>query len=134
MRSLLALFFTAGLIFCTKVNAGEEPDYTGAELFRKFCASCHGVDGRGAGPVASSLKSKVADLTQIAGRSGGKFPRDRVRQVIDGQSLEHVHGPRDMPVWGWEFYYYRGEDEARRKRVAELIERLVDYLAGMQQK
>lgn len=39
-----------------------------------YCASCHGVDAKGEGPVAKSLNVKPSDLTRIAARSGGKFP------------------------------------------------------------
>lgn len=35
----------------------------GAELFRINCTQCHGVDGKGTGPVAAFLKNKPADLT-----------------------------------------------------------------------
>jgi putative copper export protein/mono/diheme cytochrome c family protein len=35
----------------------------GAALYPGHCASCHGADGRGGGPAASSLKEPPADLT-----------------------------------------------------------------------
>lgn len=44
-----------------------------------------------------------------------------------------THRPRDMPVWGWQFY--RSEepnDPAERARVDALIERLVQYLRSIQ--
>jgi hypothetical protein len=37
-----------------------------------------------------------------------------------------------MPVWGWEFYGYEGEDATRRQRVAEFIDQLVGYLQSIQ--
>src|SRR6187551_294226 len=40
-------------------------DYSGAELFDRFCASCHGSAARGDGPVAASLNVAVPDLTLI---------------------------------------------------------------------
>lgn len=73
----------------------------GADLFRAYCASCHGTDGKGKGPAASSLKSTPADLTKISARSGGKFPFVKVQQIIAGQAPVVVsHGNREMPVWG----------------------------------
>jgi mono/diheme cytochrome c family protein len=78
----------------------EAPHPTGAILFRQYCASCHGVDGRGDGPVAPSLRTEPPDLTTIAQRAGGQFDLKQVMAVIDGERLVAAHGPRTMPVWG----------------------------------
>lgn len=106
---------------------------SGAELYQVFCASCHGKEARGDGPVAKALKPTVPDLTRIATGNGGTFPAERVRETIDGQNLPRVHGTRAMPVWGWDFYAIKGADPARRERVNELIGRLVNYLASIQE-
>jgi mono/diheme cytochrome c family protein len=127
------LLLTAiALTAAAALPAAEAPDLSGAELFRQFCATCHGSSARGDGPVAPALKHTVPDLTRIAARSGGTFPTDRVRRLIDGQESLTAHGTREMPVWGWEWYAYKGEDEARRKRVAEMVEKLVNYLGTIQ--
>jgi mono/diheme cytochrome c family protein len=44
----------------------------GPALSKAYCASCHGADGKGDGPMAKSLKVKPADLTRIAARNGGR--------------------------------------------------------------
>lgn len=120
---------------CSAVSGADEvPDLSGSELYQHLCASCHGGKGRGEGPVAATLKSKVPDLTRIAARHGGAFPTEQVRQKIDGLELSAAHGTRDMPVWGWQLYAIEGEDDVRRKRVADLIGRLVDHLASIQRK
>lgn len=67
-------------------------------------AACHGVDGRGGGPVAEVLSSKPTDLTQIAKNFGGKFPADFIYEVIDGRKMVNPHGDRQMPVWGPRYY------------------------------
>ena len=72
------------------------------------CASCHGEDAKGHGPVAGFLKQKVPDLTVLAKNSAGVFPFARVYDVIDGRQAVAAHGPRDMQVWGQE---YREEGE-----------------------
>jgi mono/diheme cytochrome c family protein len=73
----------------------------GRDSFDGFCASCHGVDGRGAGPLAPSLKTRPADLTTLAQRSGGQFPRQQVISYIDGTGRAlPAHGPAEMPLWG----------------------------------
>jgi mono/diheme cytochrome c family protein len=124
--ALVALMWTASC------EAGEAPDMTGVALYQEFCATCHGVSGHGDGPVALSLKRRVPDLTLIAKRNGGEFPAEAVHRMIDGRSMPRSHGTSDMPVWGWEFYGYEGEDAARRQQVAELIDRLVEYLKSIQ--
>ena len=72
----------------------------GAELFRDYCAACHGAEARGNGPVAPALKKPVPDLTQISQRNGGRFPREQVRNYISGDSDLLAHGTRAMPIWG----------------------------------
>lgn len=135
MRSIcISIFAVVALTRSISSHAHELPELSGADLYRHFCASCHGQAGRGNGPVAKSLKSEVPDLTSIAARNGGSFPSQRVRESIDGQRLPSAHGTRDMPVWGWEFYAVRGEDPARRARVAELVELLANYLESIQLK
>lgn len=75
---------------------GNQP--MGQKLYLSHCASCHGDDGKGNGPVASALKTTVSDLTQIK-KVDGKFPSRKVRETISGAYLVQVHGKRDMPIW-----------------------------------
>ena len=133
-RSLVTSAVIVLGILATATRADEAPEMSGAELYRTFCASCHGMQARGDGPVANDLNVTVPDLTLIAARSGGTFRRDAVREQIDGQRTSRAHGSRDMPVWGWELYAVKAEDTARRQRVAELIERVVGYLESIQRK
>ena len=51
------------------------------------------------GPAASALKVAPANLTQLAKNNGGKFPADRVAQVLRA-GKSPAHGSSDMPVWG----------------------------------
>jgi mono/diheme cytochrome c family protein len=74
--------------------------FSGAEMYKTWCASCHGPTGKGDGPAAAALKKPPADLTQLAKKNGGKFPTQRVRDYIDGTKEVASHGSRDMPVWG----------------------------------
>lgn len=107
---------------------------SGPAMYEQLCASCHGVDARGNGPVAPLIKIHVPDLTRIAYRDGGEFPTEDVRRIIDGRSDRPAHGPRDMPVWGWQFYDSQNtDDSAERARVDAMISRLVDYLRSIQQ-
>ena len=74
----------------------------GAELFRTFCAACHGLGGKGDGPAAKALKTPPADLTTIAKRHGGTFPIKTVEETIlaDNEPPMIAHGTREMPLWG----------------------------------
>lgn len=106
---------------------------SGVKMYETFCASCHGVSGEGDGPVAPLVKIHVPDLTRVAQRDGGEFPTEDVRRTIDGRFDRPAHGPRDMPVWGWQFYGSTTLNDANeRARVDQLIGRLVDYLRSIQ--
>jgi mono/diheme cytochrome c family protein len=120
-------------LMCAAVSEADEPaELSGAQLYKEFCATCHGVSAHGDGPVALSLRQRVPDLTLLSKRWGGAFPADEVHRMIDGRSMPRAHGTTEMPIWGWEFYGYEGEDAARRRHVAELIDRLVEYLGSIQ--
>ena len=113
------------------LHAEELSGYSGADLYRRFCGSCHGAGAHGDGPVAGSLRSIVPDLTLLARRHGGTFPRDQVRKIIDGRSVRPPHGDRDMPVWGFEFRSATPTD-ADPGQADQLIERLTDYPQSIQ--
>lgn len=108
-------------------------DLSGAELYERFCASCHGESGRGDGPVAGTLAVHVPDLTRISERYDG-FPAGEISQVIDGRAVVVAHGPRYMPIWGYEFWVEEGADITAERAARRLISRLVDYLQTIQEK
>jgi mono/diheme cytochrome c family protein len=104
-------------------------DVAGAATFKAYCTQCHGVEGRGNGPVAKALKVPPADLTRIAERHGGRFSVTDVRQIILGDQEMLSHGPREMPLWGPAFRSV--EDPA----VAEMrLINLVNYIEAFQRK
>ena len=85
------------------VALAEGGSSVGEREFNNRCASCHGMNGKGNGPVAELLSVGLPDLTTLATRNDGKFPYDRVFQLIDGRMIIGAHGTREMPVWGDEF-------------------------------
>lgn len=107
--------------------------YSGAELYARFCASCHGATARGDGSVAPALRVEVPDLTRIAARNGGRFPEERVREIVDGRAVIPAHGTRYMPVWGYELEAQAPDDAPARAAAQALIDRLVGYLGSIQQ-
>jgi mono/diheme cytochrome c family protein len=107
-------------------------DYSGEELFARFCASCHGEQAHGDGPVARSLNTVVPDLTKISARYG-EFPAMLVRDTIDGRGVDiRAHGTRAMPVWGYEFWVEEGGDVVAQNTVREAIHKLVEYVQSLQ--
>lgn len=101
----------------------------GPEMFRAYCAVCHGQDGRGGGPAADSLKKRPADLTQLSRKNGGAFPALRVGNVIRGNDIMASHGSRDMPIWG-SVFRTMGDSATVKLRV----ENLTAYLESLQRK
>ena len=111
----------------------------GKEEYLNKCASCHGKDAKGDGPVAGSLKQKVTDLTMLAKNTGGIFPFARIYDVIDGREAVAAHGPRDMPVWGGEYWVEGASISAGTATPQELnsyargrIVALIGYISALQ--
>ncbi len=80
----------------------------GRRLYVRHCAPCHGIDGKGNGPAAASLKTAPSDLTQIQ-KEKKEFPIYYVMNVIEGEKVVPAHGTREMPIWGTIFRQARGE-------------------------
>jgi mono/diheme cytochrome c family protein len=97
----------------------------GEKLFQRNCASCHGLDGRGAGLVAASLKKQPSDLTMIP-RKNGKFPTEELLMSISGELSLPIHGSREMPVWGG---VLKNGDILSLVRYIESIQRTLPILA-----
>jgi len=93
----------------TKASAGR-----GKELFSEYCASCHGVSGKGDGPAAMALKIPPANLTVLAKRNKGQFPSLKVMQAIKAGPSVPAHGSEIMPVWGPIFLQGDSTDTARQ--------------------
>lgn len=132
----LGALLIAGLAACANGPRRDAPKVDaavyGARLFRVSCAGCHGADARGNGPIAPLLKVPVADLTLIAARRGGTFPDDEIYGIVDGQADLSAHGPRHMPVWGYEFFGDDEDDEAAHRQASTKIDQLVQYLRSVQ--
>ncbi|MEY4761422.1 MAG: hypothetical protein RLZZ200_1278 [Pseudomonadota bacterium] len=111
--------------FGTALSAEDLGSYDGPQLYRRLCASCHGPDGAGDGPVASTLKNRPPDLAGIASRRRGEYPEAKIRQIIDGRSGLVAHGGRDMPVWGSDLGQAGADTDA-------VLGRLVAQLRAMQ--
>ncbi len=99
----------------------------GPELYKAYCASCHGLDAKGNGPMAASLKTRPADLTRISLRNHGVFPIGQVQKIIAGKEQPAAgHGSREMPVWGPIFSRVTRDVDLGRVRIDNLVRYLRD--------
>ena len=78
----------------------KTPATSGKQMYVNYCAPCHGVDGRGQGPVAPALKTPPTDLTVLSRNNHGKFPDAHVVTVLQDGAEINAHGSAQMPVWG----------------------------------
>ncbi len=102
---VVAVSLTAAALIsgCDRVDSGSASQTvrpTGEELFVEHCASCHGIEGRGDGPLAAELRVAPSNLRLLAKENNGRFPDRRVQRSIDGRGMPAAHGLPQMPVWG----------------------------------
>lgn len=114
-----------------KTTAPQTNAASGKEMYTAYCASCHGVSGKGDGPAATALKTPPTDLTTLAKNNGGKFSSDHVYEVINGRASTPAHGSPEMPVWGPVF---RELSSGHQAQVQQRITNLTDYIRSLQQK
>jgi mono/diheme cytochrome c family protein len=113
-------------------TTGQPAAFAGSDVFRSYCATCHGTGGKGDGPLAELLKKRPADLTQFARKNNGTYQAEMVGKIIDGRQPVAGHGGKDMPVWGDAFKEAGGgSDEAAIKA---RIDALVRHLEGLQER
>jgi len=102
LTTIIATFTLAAFVLFPTISSGQGKDRLerGRKLYVQYCASCHGMDAKGTGPVAADLKTAPSNLTTIAQRHGGKFNPIHVQLNINGENDVVAHGTKDMPVWG----------------------------------
>ena len=102
----------------------------GPDLYRHYCATCHGRDAKGNGPASAALKVPPSDLTTLARRHDGMFPASEVEGIIRGGAAVAAHGSVEMPVWGPIFRALDPSDARVKARIASLV----SQIASIQQK
>lgn len=104
---------------------------SGQEMYKTYCAVCHGTAGLGNGPAADALKVPPTDLSALATKNDGKYPALKVSAVIRGENVPVAHGSKEMPVWGHLFWNLSGgHDTEVQQRVANLNK----YIESLQKK
>lgn len=139
---LIGLSLTAGLAFfgyaqqradIKHVPTSDTNPASGAQMYRTYCAVCHGLDGKGSGPAASALKKPIPDLTLLSKKNHGEYPDFKVTNVIQGDYNAPVitaHGSKDMPMWGDVFDTLKPDEGVVKLRIHNLTE----YIRSLQQK
>ena len=98
MRKVLITLAGLGVLAaCMEAEMPQAAD--GRAIYLENCSVCHGVLGRGDGAMAGDLSKAPADLTTIALRSGGSFPRAAILSTIDGYA-KSGRGTHAMPEFG----------------------------------
>jgi mono/diheme cytochrome c family protein len=132
---LLVLLVSVVVPTCAQIVTHRQPPIRpveGASIFRNYCAACHGLDGRGNGPVSKALKREVPDMTRLSQRNDGKFPAIHVRTIImfGADSLLSAHGSKEMPIWGPIFHEIEFDQDLGNVR----LENVTKYLESIQRK
>jgi len=117
------------LLIAAATSAGAGDVAEGRAAYMQYCASCHGVSGRGDGPLAHLLTTPPTNLRRLSERYGNPLPEEKIAPFIDGRADVKAHGPRDMPVWGRRFNL---EDQGSERPAKDLIAKLVAYLQSIQ--
>jgi mono/diheme cytochrome c family protein len=104
---------------------------SGQEMYKNYCAVCHGTDGKGNGPAADALKVPPTDLTAMAAKNGGKYPALRVAAIIRGEETLSAHGTKEMPIWGHLFWNMSG---GHGGEVQQRVTNLNKYIESLQKK
>ena len=146
---MASLFGGVLIIGTTGIFAADAPAQdtdVGKIEYQTSCASCHGTGAKGDGPMGNELKKRPTDLTVLAKKNSGAFPRDSVYRIIDGRDAVASHGTREMPVWGYRFVpgehfelklgddYIYSPPTSPEPVVRARILAIVDYLNRIQEK
>ena len=99
---LLVALGVSGLVVAGSHSLGSEPPDrpdpsaigVGKNLYKGYCASCHGKTGMGDGSLAEHLRTPPADLTELSKRNGNAIPsRPCRRSSMDGSRSRATAAP-----------------------------------------
>ena len=130
----VAIAISLLLAVSTRDATFAEDPHLGLIEYEVACMACHGIEGRGDGRLAKTLKTAPADLTLIARSNHGVFPSKTIAEIIDGRAIDGAHGNREMPVWG-DRYRAPVPDESPswvEQQARIRIRALVEYLKSIQ--
>jgi hypothetical protein len=116
-RNILGLL--PALVVCAlPASADEQADVKeGEALYRTHCATCHGIEATGDGPMAGVLVIKPTDLSALARDNGGGLPVERMVRRIDGRDPLVSHGS-PMPVYG---HFFEGRQSSVKTKSGQPV-------------
>lgn len=131
LTALFVSFFAGSLgpLGAQEVD-GDGDIMEGENLFLDFCATCHGRNATGNGPMASVMTLQPTDLTQLQSRNDGVFPVGRVIARIDGREPLVSHGS-PMPIFG---DFFEGNDAVTKTETGQPFltsQPIIDLLAWL---
>ena len=115
------------------VTVQKTPPGDGKLMYASYCASCHGVYGKGNGPTAMLLRNRPADLTALSRNNQGKFPLENVKSALEFGAPSPAHGSAQMPVWGPILHEMDGPYAGQLRGLQRIVS-LSAYLESIQQK
>lgn len=132
LLSAVSLAVTGLVAGAVHAEQGPLPESRGYGEFQQYCASCHGVNADGKGPLAPVLNVPPADLRLLSVKYGKPLPRPKLVAFIDGRERVRGHGSREMPVWGKKLHAHAKGDPARHGQVRSTILVIIDYIEALQ--
>ena len=129
--------FAAAVSLLLPLSVSAQDLDHGQEIFQQYCATCHGLDGKGSGPLTELMLEKPGDLTLLSANNEtepGAFPMLRIIHVIDGRTGVRAHGG-PMPTYG-DIFMSEAADRGRTGSVLETRGRILSlamYLESIQQ-
>ena len=134
---VLILTLLAAAVPCVSAQTARQQQppmrpVDGATIFQNYCAACHGLEGRGDGPVSKALNRQVPDLTRLSQRNNAIFPAMHVRTTImfGADDLLPSHGSKTMPIWGPIFHEIEFDQDLGNVR----LDNITKYLESIQRK
>ena len=137
---LAGAFFLAAVALASAQQTGQPKRVdVGKVEYENKCATCHGLKGKGDGPMAGFVDPKIADLTVLAKKNNGILPVAAMYDVIVGEREVRGHGSSDMPVWGREYRikaaeYYIDVPYDPETYVRTHVLALIEYINRLQAK
>jgi mono/diheme cytochrome c family protein len=97
----------------------------GEILYRRYCAACHGTDGRGDGPASAALCPRPSDLTRL------ESTVPELMRQIDGRRTIRAHGTAAMPVWGETFEQSLIAEPHKRRTALHMVQTLAEHVRSL---
>ena len=125
-----AFYSAAQDVQIKKVPVPHTKASSGSQMFREYCAACHGLTAVGNGPAAPALKVAPPDLTSLKAANHGNFPEAKVNAILRGRVDFNAHGSADMPTWGPLFHSMDGGNNSALMELR--VHNLTEYLNSIQ--